>query len=235
MLAITQSADAKIVYTPTHQVIGKDTFRNLDLNHDGIVDFAIQNLTRTFGNGVLINSIVVFGEGSNQVQVAPHGPLGTALASALKGGAHIAHGNYFYPKGEMVAQCIHGTTDGGPPCCGRAKHTSGYWINVDSRYLGLSFLIRGKTHYGWARLKVTTKGTGFTAVLTGYAYETILNKAIRAGQTKEDDPSNQDFGPSASLTNPVPDNRQPASLGVLAIGAPGLSVWRRKESAIEGN
>ena len=57
----------------------------------------------------------------------------------------------------------------------------GPWNNVKNRYLGLKFQIKGKIHYGWARLNVTGSGLGtIVATMTGYAYETIPNKAIVA-------------------------------------------------------
>ncbi len=56
----------------------------------------------------------------------------------------------------------------------------GPWLNVKNRYLGLKFIIKGKDHFGWARLTTT----GRIALLTGYAYETIPNKPIIAGKTK---------------------------------------------------
>ena len=61
------------------------------------------------------------------------------------------------------------------------------------------------------------------ATLTGYAYETIPKKAIIAGQTKGPDDMSVE-APNASLTMPTPE---PASLGVLAMGASGLSIRRR--------
>ena len=66
-----------------------------------------------------------------------------------------------------------------------------------------------------------------TAVLTGYAYETIPNKAIIAGQTKEQVDSSVGQPDAASPAAPT----EPASLGALAVGAPALSVWRREGSA----
>ena len=100
---------------------------------------------------------------------------------------------------------------------------------VTDRYLGLTFLRNGRTHYGWARLTVSG---AFVAKLTGYAYETIAGKSIIAGQTKgaADDPTNEDFGSDASLTNSIPDKPQPASLGTLALGAQGVPLCRRKVS-----
>jgi hypothetical protein len=48
-----------------------------------------------------------------------------------------------------------------------------------------------------------------------------------------DEWNQEDFGPGASLTGPIPDTPQPASLGMFALGAPGLPLWRRKESVAE--
>ena len=94
--------------------------------------------------------------------------------------------------------------------------------------LGLKFIVKGKTHYGWARLTVQALGGAFIkATLTGYAYETIPNRTILAGHTK---------GPEeiakASLSALAP---KPATLGLLATGALGLSIWRREERVLEGN
>jgi len=63
-----------------------------------------------------------------------------------------------------------------------------------------------------------------------------VGKSIVAGQTKgTDDWDEEDSGPDASLTSPIPDRPQPASLGALAMGAPGLSIWRRKDTALESD
>jgi hypothetical protein len=91
----------------------------------------------------------------------------------------------------------------------------GPWANVANRYLGLKFQIKGKTHYGWARMTVKLSRADITATLTGYAYETIPNRPIVAGKTK---------GPDVITV-------QPASLGHLAAGAAAIPAWRRSESA----
>jgi hypothetical protein len=63
---------------------------------------------------------------------------------------------------------------------------------------------------------------GVFATLTGYAYETIPNEPIIAGKTEGPD----DAGAEESRNLSAPE---PASLGTLAMGAPGLSIWRHKE------
>jgi hypothetical protein len=95
-------------------------------------------------------------------------------ASALNAGSRIEQGRQFVPKRAIlgyVYQWGGGTSSRGP------------WDNVTKRYLGLQFHIKGKLHYGWARLNVKISGVNVTAKLTGYAYETIPNKPIIAGKT----------------------------------------------------
>jgi hypothetical protein len=105
----------------------------------------------------------------------------------------------------------------------------------------LRFKIAGKIHYGWARLSVQVLNqSSITATLSGYAYETIPGKPIIAGKIK--DPSDENSvdegsvdlrGPAAGPIGSVP---KAATLGLLAMGSPGISVWRREESAgLEGN
>ena len=102
----------------------------------------------------------------------------------------------------------------------------GPWFHGTNRYLGLKFVVNGQTHYGWARLTVRLTGTRvegcqFKTVLSGYAYET--NKSIMASQTSG-------TVEEANAMNMVPDYTQArAGLGLLALGALGLTVWRRPE------
>src|SRR5580704_7384195 len=91
--------------------------------------------------------------------------------------------------------------------------------------LDLSSRSRANTHYGWARLNVKVSKTTITATLTGYAYETIPNKPIVAG--KEHGTEDSSALNTESLATPA---STPATLGMLATGARGLSLWRREES-----
>jgi hypothetical protein len=52
MLALAQPAEAKIICTPAHITIVPDDHFNLDLNHDGVTDFALEDRSKrysTFG------------------------------------------------------------------------------------------------------------------------------------------------------------------------------------------
>jgi len=198
-LALAQPAEAKIVYTHAHRVINPGGSFKLDLNHNGVPDFTLKNYTycntdqcffKLVEEGAAGNSVVGVGRGSFQ-----------PLASALSRGARIGRGGRFYGRTAILAYAYYG---------GGGSFASGKWVNVTNGYLGMRFQIKGKTHYGWARLSVKVSKTLVTSTLTGYAYETIPNKPIIAGKTR---------GPDVAV--------EPASLGRLAQGASGLSAWRK--------
>jgi hypothetical protein len=112
-------------------------------------------------------------------------------------------------------------------------NVNGQFANKKNRFLGVRFKIRGKAHYGWVRFANVTvtfeNGVApvVTAVLNGYAYEAIPNKHIVAGTIKGPDEIGSVVPTDpAILIAPAPE---PASLGLLAMGSPALSIWRRKE------
>jgi len=99
----------------------------------------------------------------------------------------------------------------------------GYWAgNLKNRYLGVRFQLNGKTHYGWIRLTVTMNvksgKPSLEATITGYAYETVANKAIKAGTAA-----------TAAAAVEAPQHHAGPSLGMLAAGAESMLLWRREE------
>jgi len=211
MLALAQPA-----YTPTHRTIKTHDILHLDLNHDRIGDFLISNHSFCTADVCGRTLRVLPVAGRNQV-VGAKGFGGPFYAYALARGTKISSEQPF--SGKLMA--ASGTEYG----------SVGQWFNVSDRYLGLKFVIKGKFHYGWARLSVIVGGGSITAALTGYAYETIPGKSIKAGQTKGPDQRDQEgFSTGASVMSPIPDVPQPTSLGMLALGAHGVPMWRRKQS-----
>ena len=223
LLALAQPAEAKIVYTPAGVTFGgrpcgSNGSYPLDLNHDGIADFVFDWPGQVWSSGC--NSFSV------HLVVQPTGSNGVAGSSnwafRLRGGTLIGPEQRF--SGDLMASFFPRTY--GKQCGGQ-----GFWLyycanttnGSEQGYLGLKFSIHGQTHYGWARLNVFTNwnATELTAMLLGYAYETIPNKPIIAGRkhTEDDKQSSR-----ASL-----GAAEPASLGRLAQGASGVAAWRTKK------
>jgi hypothetical protein len=224
LLALVQPSEAKIVYTPVHHVILSHSRFSLDLNHDGITDFTINSNTVPT-NVSLMN---VFSLHQNRVWG------GVEVASALPAGVRVGPNQAKFQKGKppcsssyagpcKFMQFCHFTSFG--------IFCSGPWANATKGYLGLKFHIKAEIHFGWARLHRKTAEPLVHWVLTGYAYETIPNRPIVTGKTEGTDEADVEES-NATLTMPTPE---PATLGALAMGAPGLSIWRRKETALQGN
>jgi hypothetical protein len=222
VLALVSPAEAKIVYTSANEQIGPNNTYPLDLNHDGIVDFTFvdSHFTSTFDGGAGV--LTIFPQQSaNEIWGNQSSAGFRRYASALAPGIEIGSKGKFQP-GEMIL--AHSSSNEGKrhPNSISSYNCDGPWKHAGNRYLGLKFIINGEVHYGWARLSVGCKYLVVRAKLTGYAYETIPNKPIIAGQTKGADEDNADseiLHPSAS---------QPATLGALALGSQGLSAWRRE-------
>jgi hypothetical protein len=204
MLALSQPAEARIVYTRANKVIPqcwrhpKLCFK-LDLTRDGMTDFTIP-LVNTYRVHYLAvrpaskkSNNAIWGTLSHSKSATRSYPV----ASALKAGVNIGANSVKFQPGKKYLW-------GYGPGCGRNSNacTWGQWNNVQNKYLGLKFYVKGKVHYGWARLSVAS---GLKAKLTGYAYETVANKAITTGKTKE----------------PEVITLAPDSLGRLAQGSAG--------------
>jgi hypothetical protein len=215
MSALAQPAEGKIIYTPAHVVIGYGGVPsyNLDLNHQGATDFIISMGSTGSGYQVL-GAFANRSRRGDGIEFKGH----NNSAAALYRGARIG------PKQGFDTCCFAGLV-GVSSSSGRVFE-GGNWLNVRNRYLGLKFQIKGKTHFGWARMGAFADlhPPRITATLTGYAYETIPNKPIVAGQTKETSENEQ---PDAA-TSAAPAPRS-ATLGSLARGSLGLYIWRRKE------
>jgi hypothetical protein len=218
-LCFAKPAEARIVYTAAHVAIKANggLFR-IDLDHDGTPDFGLSNKwthSTTFSFRTLS---VRQSQSPNEMWMTNSKECGGILAGA----AALPKGKRIGPKGEF-----NNPYRAAVMAAATKATTCGVWAGQSNlqAYLGLKFTIKGKIHFGWARVKVDTQQRPFSATLTGYAYETIPGKAIIAGATKGPDDDAQPV--PATHTSPAP---KPATLGMLALGAPGLSAWRREET-----
>lgn len=229
LLVLAPAANARIIYTPTHHVIGYPGSYNLDLNNDGKADVTIFETNRATSEGGQETRLIAAAAANNMVKGYPwFTSIGSGIrfASALRPSQKIGGSQTRFGYGAAQTMAGAATVAGGP------AYSFAAWGNlplIPYRYLGVKFQIDGKTHYGWARMIVKVSGVEITATLTGYAYETVPNKTIVAGKKS-------DTGDGAELSQ-LPDSgdavSEPASLWRLAQGATGLAAWR-KRGAVQG-
>jgi hypothetical protein len=191
LLAFISTAHAEVIYTPAHVRIGTGGIEvyGMDVNNDGLHEFSL--VAGSYGRALVYAIGNFYGD---SVQWCQKRGSQLTLACARKEGGMIGPRRHFTdkPGAPILAEKI--STSGG------TSHF-GNWQNVKHRYLGLYFFIGNQDrHFGWARLNVHF-GDDFAiyVTLTGYAYETIPDKPIVAG----------DEGTGAK------------SLGHLALGAAG--------------
>jgi hypothetical protein len=223
LLALAQPAPADVVYTPAHTKInsGFATFTPLDLNNDGTPDFWFMK-NYSHSSRSYLNLYRAPSQSSNAA-IAGREHRYRFSPAALRYGAPIGSSQQFLKNG--VSRMAYRDQGG--------SQFKGPWANLGEgfkhRCLGLKFQINGEPHFGWARLKIAIINNEMQAYITGYAYETVANQSLTAGQTKEAEETSLDAKP-AGVNASTPE---PRILGALALGSTGLSIWRRKESALE--
>jgi hypothetical protein len=78
-----------------------------------------------------------------------------------------------------------------------------------ANYVGIKFLEDGQEHYGWVQLQ-NAGCDCFWLSPGGWAYNTVANAPINAGQTTA--------------------TPEPPTLGLLALGSLGLGFWRKRKA-----
>lgn len=225
LLALTQPANANIIFTPAHQTILPNQTIKLDLNNDGVSEFSLRifnfHLGGVYQTGRNDSSGSINLAGSANSDKAVKAVSNFGFVDALASNAKVGVSDQF--ESGIMAECT--ITNGG------SGGALGPWVKQRNKFLGVSFGIGGQTHYGWVRLSVQQIGRracDLQALITGYAYESNPNTPILTGQKSG----------TNEVGTMVPDLNHPpvgtmASLGLLAQGARGLAIWRREEDAIE--
>ena len=232
MLALAPLGEAEIIYTSADQNIVPYGYYALDLNGDGTTDFYFIDFSKNstgFSFGYLAVQPALAGNAvARKVRSDKTVPLflGRAgpFAAALQSGHRVGPKQNWSTRYPLME---YGYKENTFPYRSRCF---GPWKNKQNRYLGLKFMISGEVHYGWARLSETCSQQDKaiqSALLTGYAYETIPNQAIKAGQEQGTDDGIE------QLDSPNASEMAPATLGHLARGAQALSFRRRKEAMVE--
>ena len=228
VLALAQPAMSEVIITkktipiPISQYGGTQHLVPISLNNDSVNDFSFSLYSFAYHSADRILNMWPLEGGAVVAQ--------DNSALALMPGAKIGPSARFSSRNNAVIEDSHANF--GYTHSGRSyynKTIGGKWGgNPKNRYLGVRFLINGKTHYGWIRLTVTTAPRSpIAATITAYAYETVPNKTMTAGS------SSSAAAVEATVDHPARSAGSP-SLGVLALGADGLNQWRGEISATAG-
>jgi hypothetical protein len=237
VLALAQPAEAEIIITNKTIPLHANKGVLLDLNGDGVTDFDFFLSNYTISH-TIVNNLFVSQPGSFN---AGNSVIGTGyLASALLRGAKIGPGGPFIKTYAKYGVGIEGSALCTQNCGGKSGYSfdqrlQGKWGGGHpNRFIGVKFKIKGKIHYGWIRLTVTVKHKGsgkgptgsFSATITEYGYESVANKACDAGLAG---PSVPNAAPGSASTEHGSLRKSGPALGMLALGAEAMPLWRRDD------
>ena len=215
---LTASAKAEVVYTPANVSVQNGTIF-VDLNNDGISDFKLYDFCGDCSTSGSIKYLDVRGAKNPSAAVLGRKPGRNSHGSVFA----VPYGSSIGPNSAKHFVGPLRTASGpvmakGRCFAGSACDIYGPWNQKANKYLGFQFSVNGQIHYGWARVTVKSstanRSLHIRAQLTGYAYETQPNTAIKAG----------DEGTKTTSSTASP---QSASLALLSLGSAGLEIWRR--------
>jgi hypothetical protein len=183
-LALSANALGEIVYTQVNVTLPVNNSYGIDLDRDGTTDFVLRSslLEAWCINGDEYSwTLEILPGGTNQV-VTSASRAGSSYAAALPAGVAVGDAQAYAGVYGVMANLYWG---------GCGSGSNGQWLNAPDRFLGLRFQAAdGSIHFGWA--KVTTVAyvdqLGYlhsATLISGFAYETIADRAILTGQVSE--------------------------------------------------
>jgi hypothetical protein len=215
-LAMSTNAEAQIVYTTLGQTVSIGTgLGNISSSKGFAMTVGAHRGTEHL---YLRRSSAVAGNASSaRAKVFGQFPLAISGGATSGGGFAAKNFGLNAPIGASRLFSGHGGTF-------LEKHTSqnavkGFFGGQQTGFVGFA-TGPGLDNYGWIELKVSDAGSpGYTNELQviAYAYNSVAGSPINAGQ-------------GIPVTTPEPDT---AALGLLASGAAGLAIWRRRRKEVD--
>ena len=195
-LLFSASANAQIVYTDVNPDVTINTNGGvyaLDLNNDGITDFNITFTTTTFSSQ--INKFIrITPLGANKVGNVLSYPYPSALSLNT-----LIDSSSFSWLGSANQHLISRLWFQPPPPHGGTPiwQYRGNWNGASDKYIPLQLDLSSQKIYGWARLDAATDAASFT--VKDYAYNSIPNQPILAGETNTTGIIDNSFASSINL------------------------------------
>ncbi|HEY7097880.1 MAG TPA: hypothetical protein VH437_14235 [Terriglobales bacterium] len=161
-MVVAPQADAKVHYTLSNAVVECCTTFSIDVDHDGVADFLLQDAYRTRVSSVSSHLSYYNILSMNGMQPSNKVGISSFVAAPLLKGQKIGSGASFTSRALIENS---GDTR---------------FRNVRNKYLGVRFVIGGEVHYGWIGFRRVFL---YQVTLGGWAYETRPDTPIRAGDT----------------------------------------------------
>jgi len=191
-MLFSASANAQIVYTDVNPDILLNCSGNnvcseeysLDLNDDGISDFilATNKLSNSCGrctaNGILVIGPVYSAEISATAQSWIADTVGGyALNTLIDSSLGWTNDSHILAKASRdCVPCVRGNYFVDVP-------PRGPWSNIFGKYLAIKTQVGTDFYYGWIKLGVGINISFVTITIMEYAYNSLPNQPILAGQT----------------------------------------------------
>lgn len=209
-LAVSAPSSASIIQLNLNQYTSSGIPLRIDVNGDSVNDLQFSYLYSSYYNGANGD---LFAYGLNGAKITGGGPLASDdmidATDSFLSGSQLANYDYYWWNGSCGRwSCSPG---------GSSSSYTGSWNqggNTINGYLGFSLTDGVDNFFGWANL--TMFSSGF-ANIKEIAFESCANVGIAAGQTA-----------SSCAPAEVPE---PAPLALLAIGAVGVAMMRRRRKS----
>jgi hypothetical protein len=175
-------AQAKIVYTDINPYTtrtgivesGTSQTYNLDVNNDGTTDFMIEAYTSHFYFNTAAG-VEIFSLKTGEVARDNFPPDSSLLA--MNHGDTIRSNLNWVNTTSSASKFLRAYANPG-------NRWWGNWTDSTDHYLGLKIKQGTNTYYGWVRLGVSVITGKSSVTIKDYAYNSIPNKPILAGQMK---------------------------------------------------
>jgi Secretion system C-terminal sorting domain len=157
LAAISSNTDAQVAYSGLKNITVKMTNDSIDMDGDGVKDFAIMN----FHSGIYNYADIKNLQSSNRW-------MGSNVY-ALSRSSYVYSSHSFYS---------------GQGLLGDANTSSSYWGNFPGRgdkLIGVKFTIGTDIHYGWIRVNIPS--TVDSIIIKDWAYQKSANYRIYTGDT----------------------------------------------------
>ena len=208
-MLISASANAQIIYTDVNPDVTINTNGGvyaLDLNNDGITDFNITFSTALYA-GQTNKYITITPLGANKVG----NNLSYPYPSALSLNTLIDNSSFEWLS--TANQSLISRIWFIPPPRGGSPlwQTRGNWNGASDKYVPLQLDVSSQKYYGWARLDAATNAMSFT--VKDYAYNSIPNQSILAGEPIATGINENSFAASINLFPNPANNHLSIALG----------------------